>query len=456
MVPPRGVVAVAQNPFLSIPPIGEGAYERLRASIDPDWIDAALAATGTATLRKRRLPAEQVIWLVLGMALYRDRPIDELVEKLDLVMPGSGTKSMAKSAVAQARARLGDQPLKWLFERCSEHWGHDSARRHAWRGLALYGVDGTTLRVPDSPENRAHFGGQSAGPGREMSGYPLVRMVTMMALRSHLLVGASFGPYASELRYAEDLWSKTPDDSLMLVDRGFFTANILISLATSGQNRHWMTRAKAQTKYVVLKSLGKGDDLVEVKVSGEARSKNPELPQRWQMRAVKYRIAGFPPQILLTSLVDPQRYPADELRALYHERWELELGYDEVKTHLLERHEAIRSRTPKGVMQELWAIGLAYNLVRLEMERIAEQANVAPNRISFVMSLRLIQDEWAWSANTRAPGAIPKHLRRLREEVLRFVLPPRRRLRSFPRAVKIKMSSYERKRPAVPKGSSPK
>ena len=133
MLPPRGVVAVAQNAFLSIPPVGEGAYERLRASIDPAWIDAALAATGTATLRKRRLPAEQVIWLVLGMALYRDRPIDELVEKLDLVMPGSGAKSMAKSAVAQARARLGDQPLKWLFERCAEHWGHDSARRHAWR-----------------------------------------------------------------------------------------------------------------------------------------------------------------------------------------------------------------------------------------------------------------------------------------------------------------------------------
>lgn len=447
---------MVQSRYLSIPPVDEGAYERLRASIDPDWIDAALAATGTATLRKRRLPAEQVIWLVLGMALYRDRPIDELVEKLDLVMPGSGTKSMAKSAVAQARARLGDQPLKWLFERCSEYWGHDSARRHAWRGLALYGVDGTTLRVPDSPENRAHFGGQNAGPGRELSGYPLVRMVTMMALRSHLLVASSFGPYAGEHHYAENLWSKTPDDSLMLVDRGFFSASILISLATSGQNRHWMTRARTDAKYKVLKSLGKGDDLVEFDVSSQARSKNPELPKRWQMRAVKYRIAGFPPQILLTSLVDPRQYPADELRALYHQRWELELGYDEVKTHLLERHEAIRSRTPKGVMQELWAIGLAYNLVRLEMERIADEADVPPNRISFVMSLRLIQDEWAWSANTNSPGAIPKHLRRLREEVLRFVLPPRRYLRSYPRAVKLKMSNYERKRPVAPKGSRPK
>jgi hypothetical protein len=446
---------VAQNRFLSIPPVDEGAYERLRASIDPDWIDAALAATGTATLRKRRLPAEQVIWLVLGMALYRDRPINELVEKLDLVMPGSGAKSMAKSAVAQARARLGDQPLKWLFERCSEHWGHDSARRHAWRGLALYGVDGTTLRVPDSPENRAHFGGHNSGAGRE-SGYPLVRMVTMMALRSHLLVAASFGPYAGEHHYAEHLWSKTPDDSLMLVDRGFFSASILISLATSGKNRHWMTRARSDAKCKVLKSLGKGDDLVEFDVSRAARSKNPELPQQWQMRAVKYRIAGFPPQILLTSLVDPQTYPADELRALYHQRWEQELGYDEVKTHLLERHEAIRSRTPKGVMQELWAIGLAYNLVRLEMERIADEAGVPPNRISFVMSLRLIQDEWAWSANSPSPGAIPKHLRRLREEVVRFVLPPRRRLRSYPRAVKIKMSNYERKRPVAPKSSRPK
>jgi hypothetical protein len=443
-------LGMGRGPFSGLRSADEGAYDRLKASIDPAWVDAALAATGTATLRKRRLPAEQVIWLVLGMALYRDRPIDELVERLDLVMPDSGKGSVARSAVAQARARLGAQPLKWLFERCSEEWGHKSARRHAWRGLALYGVDGTTVRVPDSKDNREHFGSQSAGGERGLSGYPLARGVTMMALRSHLLVGAVFGPYADERRYAEQLWPKLPDNALMIADRHFFAAATLIPLHASGANRHWLTRARSTTKYTVLKNLGKGDDLVEMTVSSEARRKDPSLPERWQMRAIAYQIPGFPTQTLLTSLTDSKQYPAAELQLLYHERWEMELGYDEVKTDMLDRQEAIRSRTPTGVLQELYAVGLAYNLIRLEMERIAEEAKVAPSRISFVMSLRLIRDEWAWAAASRSPGAIPKNLRRLREEIKRFILPPRRVLRSYPRAVKLKMSNYERKRPTAP------
>ena len=131
--------------------------------------------------------------------------------------------------------------------------------------------------------------------------------------------------------------------------------------------------------------------------------------------------------------------------------WELELGFDEVKTHLLEREETIRSKKPKGVKQELWAIGLAYNLVRLEMERIAEEAKLPPSRISFVASLRFIRDEWMWAATTPAPGTLPRKLLRLREQILHFVLPPRRSERSFPRAVKLKMSNYERKRPTPPR-----
>lgn len=440
---------MARGPFSGLLSADEGAFDRLRDSIDPDWIEAALQATGTATLRRRRLPAEQVIWLVLGMALYRQRPIDELVARLDLVLPGSGDASMAKSAVAQARARLGDEPLKWLFERCSRKWGHESARRHAWRGLALYGVDGTTVRVPDSPENRAYFGSQGAGAGRGVSGYPLARIVSMMALRSHILVAAKFGPYGDERPYARELWSELPDHSLAIVDRNFLAANILIPNETAGTNRHWLTRATKRTSWSVINKLGDGDALVEMEVSRDARRQNPELPRTWQLRAIRYRRPGFQPQTLLTSLVDPKRFPADELRALYHERWEIELGFDEVKTDMLDRQEAIRSKTPKGVLQELWAIGLAYNLVRLEMERIAEEADVAPNRISFIMSLRLIRDEWMWAAASNSPGAIPKNLRQLRDELKRFILPPRRTDRVFPRAVKIKMSNYARKRPTT-------
>jgi hypothetical protein len=157
---------------------------------------------------------------------------------------------------------------------------------------------------------------------------------------------------------------------------------------------------------------------------------------------------GFPPSILLTSLLDAKKYPAREIVALYHERWELELGYDEMKTHMLNREEAIRSRTPAGVRQELWGVFLAYNMVRLEMARVAVEAKIEPTRISFIESLRLIRSEWEW-LSVASPGAIPKRLAALREAMKRYVLPPRRRERRFPRAVKIKMSAYPRKRPKV-------
>ncbi len=431
------------------PEVCEGVFERLQASIDPEWIDEALQATGTATLRKRRLPAEQVIWLVLGMALYRDRRIDELVAKLDLALPGRRGVTPAPSSVTQARARLGDEPLRWLFERCSEHWAHASARAHAWRGLAVYGVDGTTVRVPDSTENRAHFGGHSAGGERGNSGYPIARVVTLMALRTHLVAAMRFGPCAIDERtFAKGLWAQVPDNSLVIVDRNFHDGAALFPLQDHGANRHWLIRARKNVKWRTFQVLGPGDELVEVETQNDVRRREPSVPKRWVMRAVRYQVHGFPPQTLLTSMLDPNVYPANEIAALYHERWEIELGYGEVKTRMLERFETIRSRKPTGVAQELWGVALAYNLVRLEMTRIADEAGVPPTRISFTMALSLIRDEWGWCAVT-SPGAIPKHLRKLRSEVARFVLPPRRPRRSYPRAVKIKMSNYARKRPVA-------
>src|SRR3990172_8136600 len=101
-------------------------FEDLRRNIDPEWLLQALEATGTATVRKRRLPAEQVVWLVIGMALMRDRSIHDVVAKLDLALPGR-SPTVAPSVVAEARARLGAEPLEWLFTICAEHWAHSSA-----------------------------------------------------------------------------------------------------------------------------------------------------------------------------------------------------------------------------------------------------------------------------------------------------------------------------------------
>ena len=419
--------------------------------LDQAWIGEALLGTDTVTLRRRRLPAEQMVWLVIGMALMRDRPITDVVRQLDLALPQGKSRSVAPSSVAQARARLGAEPMEWLFGRSAEAWAHASADRRRFRGLALYGVDGSTLRIPDSEKNRAHFGGHSAGGDRGESGYPIVKLAALMALRSHLLARVSFGPCRTDERvYAATLWSSVPDNSLVLMDRNFLQANVLVPLMSAGNNRHWLTRTKSTTKYRVLEQLGPGDCLVEMTVTSAARKKDPSLPRSFVARAIQYERRGFRPQMLLTSLIDAKALPADELRVLYHERWELELGYDELKTEMLQREEAIRSKSPEAVRQELFGIFIAYNLVRLEMERIADETGVEPIRISFVAALRLIVEEWGWATITGSPGAIPRHLADLRDKIRRFVLPPRRSERAYPRAVKIKMSSYARKRPSSP------
>lgn len=422
---------------------GGDRLEGLKRHIDPVWVEEALAWSGTVTLRRRRLPAEQVLWLVIGMGLMRDAPIERVVDTLDLALPDRKKTLIAKSAISQARRRLSDDPLAYLFAVSAAEWSERSAESHRWRGLALYGLDGTTMRVADSPENRATFGGHRNGAGRGESGYPLVRVVAMMAVRSHVLAAFRFADYATgETTLARGIWNEVPENSLVIVDRNFLVKKDLIHLETSG-NRHWLSRTKSNTKWAIREKLGKDDYLVEWDV------KETGLPSTWTLRAIHYQKKGFPRATLLTSLLDAEKYPASELIALYHERWETEIGYDEVKTHLLDRQEAIRSKTPEGVRQELWGIALAYNLVRVEMERAAAEAGVPPTRISFVASLAMIREEFMWLASPRVtPGSIPASLDRLRTRLKRLVLPPRRTERSYPRAVKLKMSSYPRKRPS--------
>lgn len=426
------------------------AFPTLMKDLDPRWIDEALETTGTATMRHRRLPADRAVWLVLGMAVLRDWSITTIVNQLELAMPSpSGLRTVAPSTIVKARTRLGADPIEVMFTRSGDEWGHASADRHRWRGLALYAVDGSTLRVADSDENRAHFGSHEAGAGRGISGYPLMRAVVLMAVRSHLLAAATFGPYAVDERaYARALWSSVPDQSLVLIDRHYLQADVLVPLMTQGHDRHWMTRTKSTTQFRVIRNLGPGDDLVEMEVSHEARRKDPSLPTHFDVRAVRYERKGYRPQCLLTSMIDADRFPAAEVRGLYHERWEIELGFGEIKTDMLERLETIRSKSPAAVEQEMWGILLVYNLVRLEMERIADELDVAPIRISFVAALRSFVELWLLGSKSLSPGAIPKQLAKIQDRVRRFVLPPRRPERLFPRAVKIKMSNYARKRPA--------
>lgn len=383
----------------------------MRGSLPAQWIEQALQATGVATLRKRRLPMEQVVWLVLGIALLRDRSILHVADALEVALPARG-EGISSSTLSQARQRLGSEPLQWLFRHTAAQWGHQEAGRHRWQGLSLYALDGVVWRTPDTLENRQRYGGQR-NHAEHQSAFPLVRMACLLDARARLLVDASLDAYdTSEYTLAQRLWPQLPADSLVIVDKGFYSAGLLWPLQHR-QGRHWLIPARAGLKGDVVDTYGLGDVCLRMKVSPQARKKDPGLPLTWDVRAITREIDGKP-RTLFTSLADPVRWAAEDVFALYHERWEIELAYGEIKTDMLRQSMTLCSQHPDGVEQELWATLLMYNLIRLEITRIADEAKLEPCRISFITALRYIVDEWLWSSSSTAPGAIPAKLRAMR------------------------------------------
>ncbi|SJZ38800.1 hypothetical protein CZ814_03993 [Photobacterium toruni] len=204
-----------------------------------------------------------------------------------------------------------------------------------------------------------------------------------------------------------------------------------------------MTPIKSNTRYTVIKQLDEAgrDLIVEMDVSKYARTKDPSLPEKWQARLVLYpeKTQKNHIQGLLTSLVG-DHYNYQALLDVYFERWEIENSYGEIKHDMLEDEILLRSQSVEGIEQEIWGILIAYNLVRLEISRIAAEANVSPLRISFMMALRDIQDELMWCA-IASPGSIPQKLRAMRKQVKRYILPERRK-RPKQRAVRINKTRY--------------
>ena len=422
----------------------EGLH-RFAGGLDPEWIEQALAATGSASCRRRKFPAEQVVWLVLGMAMFADRSIRDVVEHLDLVVPG--VRSLAPSAIPAARYRLGPEPVEWLFYRTAEAWCPAKGVGD-WRGLRLYGVDGTSLRVPDSDENFDRFGKPGSRNGSGDAGYPVMRVACLMNLGTRLLAGAAFGPYATgEQDLAETLWTRVPDDSLTILDRVFVNYSVFGHLVGNGMNRHFLVRVRNDLKFKTLGGLTDGSLLAELPRSRLAAQAHPDLPKSIRGRIIAYRHPGGEESRVFTTLLDHERYPAAELVELYHERWEIEVAYDEFKTHLLERNESLlRSKKPAGIAQELWGALLLYNLVRNEMLKVATERGFSPKRISFKSSLLLMRNFWEVAAWRSRPGNVPRYLAEFRSTLEVLILPPRRSERRYPRHVKIKMSNYPRNR----------
>lgn len=409
-------------------------WNRLGQHLPYEWIEQAVAYSGKASIRHRRLPAEQVVWLVVALAIYRHQSIAEVLDDLDLALPDEKTPFVSKSAIAQARQRVGAEPLRELFALSAQSWCEQDAKTYRFKGLSLFAMDGTTLKVADTPDHRHHFGAQAYPSGR-VSSYPQVRGVTLTAIPTHLIRDAAFGPYdINEMRYAKGLLSSIPDDSLTAFDKGFLAAEILCRLTQNGTNRHFVIPAKANTKWEIVEGNA-SDALVRMRVSPQARAKCPELPEFWEARLVVVLDQSARKHVLLTSLLDRQRYKAADIAACYTRRWQIETSFREIKQTMLGMSLTLRSKTIEGVYQEIWGTLTAYNLIRLEIAKAALSVKCEPTEVSFIRAFHAIQYELHWVAVTRAQGKLPSLLARLRQRLV-SLLNEERPGRHFDRTVK--------------------
>jgi hypothetical protein len=415
-------------------------WGRLGQHLPFEWVEEAISCTGAASIRKRRLPAEQVVWLVVALALYRHKSVGEVLDDLELALPDAGARHLSKSAAAQARQRLGAEPLHWLFQRSGLAWSEQDRQAYAFKGLLLLAMDGTTLRTHDTPGLRDHFGAQDY-VGGTVASYPQVRGVTLTALPTQVIRDAAFGPYGiNEMLYAKQLVPGIPDNSITVFDRGFLSAEILCGLTAGGTNRHFVIPAKSNTKWEVIG--GEPDDaIVRMRVSPQARAKCPGLPEFWEARAITAIDPQARQRILLTSLTDRRRFRPADIVACYDKRWSIETSYRELKQSMLGMALTLRSKTVDGVYQEIWGTLTAYNLVRLEIAKAALAAKCAPTQISFVRAFHIIQFELHWAAVVRAYGKLPAYMKHLRQRLVNL-LNEERPGRSYDRAVKARPKRY--------------
>ena len=424
--------------------VGPISVETFAKSIDSAWVEDVLETTGKASVRRRGFPAELAVFLVIGMALFADRSIDDVVNHLGLVLPTK--KKLARSAIPQARARLGSEPIKLLFRKASALW-REGLGAKTWRGLSVFAVDGSCLKVQDSDDNYQAFG--KATGGKSEAGYPQVRVGCLLDVSQRMLVDAEFGPYkTSELDLAQTLWPQIPEHSVTILDRGFNAYPVIAAVVDEQRSKHILIRLRSDMKFELVRELPDGSCLAVLLPDRPVRAKHPDIRKEVRGRIITYQHADGKPSRLFTTLVDHERFPATDLVLLYHERWEIELAYDELKAHLLHQKESLRSKTPDGVAQELWGIFLAYNLVRREMAMAAVEFDVEPNRMSFQNSLLTIRMFFERSAWIAPPTKLQSRLAEMRQYLVvdLLILPERRSDRRYPREVKVAQSRYPRKK----------
>jgi hypothetical protein len=362
-------------------------------AVPPDRVRQILAETGKASERERDLPAQVMVYYAVALALYMGSSTREvlrcLLEGLRWLRGAEAVKVAGKSGISQARSRLGEAPLRRLYEVVAQPIATRATRGAWYRGWRLVSLDGSCLDVADTEANRTAFG--CPGASRGESAFPQLRFVALVENGTHVLFGARLGRYADgETTLARAVLAALRPGMLCLADRQFFGHALWQAAASAGADLLW--RGKHNLRLPREAVLADGSYLTTIYPSDKDRR---HRTGGIRVRVVEYRLAGIaeaePLYRLLTTLLDPARAPAAELAALYHERWEIEGALAELKTRLRGARVVLRSKTPELVRQEVWGLLLAHFAVRGLMHEAALKADEDPDRLSFLHAVRVVR-----------------------------------------------------------------
>jgi hypothetical protein len=418
----------------------------LEQVISPAQIRQALQAAGQGPQRACLLSHEVMLWVVLAMGLLTDLPIRQVFKQARRLRPGEPTPG--RSSLCEARQRLGVEPLRHLFGLVVRPLATPHTPGAFYHGFRLMGCDGTVLDVPDSAANAAAF--HRANGSRGAGAFPQVRKVSLVELGTHVETAlASGGWQDSETALVEQLFDQVPTDALLLEDRGFFSYAAWKKLRARGVQL--LVRIKRHMIFRPLYALADGSFVAKIYASDTDRRKDQN---GIVVRVIEYtlddpqRVGHGETHRLLTSLLDATLYPAHELVLVYHERWEEELVFDEQKTHQdpvrAGKAANLRSATPQGVQQELYALSLAHFVTRALMLQAAEPVGLDVDRLSFTGCLRILRNRLPECAD-RSPETLARWYEALLWEMRQEVIEPRRN-RVNPRVIKRKMSKWKKKR----------
>ncbi|MFZ4250447.1 IS4 family transposase [Streptomyces griseoincarnatus] len=358
----------------------------LTRSCPPELVDRVVDEAGRLEKRRRLLSARFTVYFVLAMCLF---PQADYLEVLRLVKTGDpGLRPWAgvnKSSLTRARQRLGWTVMRELFRAVARPLGREDDLFHGLRVLAL---DGMLLAVPDSAANNDAFG--KSGSQRSPMGYPQARVVAVAECSSHAVLDAVIGGFKESERIVSDaLHAHVGSGTLLLADRGLWGLARWHRLRNQGTHLLWrIERRKARRVQDVLPD---GSYLARIEANKHSKAAGTLKAPPALVRVIEYRVDGHADIVrLITSLTDPEKYPAVELAALYARRWEIELVFDEIKTHQRGR-PVLRSQTPDGVRQEIYAHLIVHHATRDLLDEAARLHRSTAERTSFTRALHVVR-----------------------------------------------------------------